>query len=44
MYITKKVSFLGLKFGIVKPLQSIDYKLQIVYLCQRVRRFHLVQK
>ena len=25
--ITKKLSFLGLKFGIVKPLQSINYKL-----------------
>ena len=28
--ITKKMSFLGLKFGIVKPLQSINYKLLIV--------------
>ena len=25
--ITKKLSFLGLKFGIVKSLQSINYKL-----------------
>ena len=28
--ITKKLSFLGLKFGKVKPLQSINNKLQVV--------------
>ena len=28
--LTKKLSFLGLKFGMVKPLQSINHKLYIV--------------